>query len=1377
MVRESGLTGDEGREPVEGAAGRPEGSFFTGRKEVLGRIAAWLEADRAGLFLVTGPAGCGKSAVLDRIATLNGPVRRQETEAHEDDAPVPRLARPLASVLLRDLSPLRAASELARQLGLPEPRNADDFRAGLRESSPQPVLVLDGLDEVLAEHLRAMIEELVLPLGRTAQVLLGSRESALHSRIAEGGYRGETLPDALARLTGAEVTVEDLGREQHTRADIGAYVFNRCVAAGVPEDRARKAGESVAARPTAVEDGFLFARLVAGSLSAGADGGRLPDSVEAAFEEDLRAGPVRVRADGTELPSAARDLLTALAWTAGRGMPAGGVWAEVAGALGGGGDMSYDESDVDWLLSAYGRYVVEDSEGGQTVYRLFHHACVPLLADRAGPGGSGAGEVVLAALVEHVERRAVGDDWAAIDPYVVRGLAPHAVRAGAPGIAMLRGLAERGGAGAAPVLAQDGAEPVLAQVGAAPVLAQALSRFSARLGTEGDLQGALDAAREAAGLYREMEHGVPGAFGTALVRALIDLAHAHAATGDREGALPPAREVVELRRSLAEAGNSASHPDLAPALSRLGRRVSDIGDREGAVALTLEAVSVCRQHVERTPAAIRPGLAAALTDLAASLAAVRQPRTAVAAAQEAVDIYRELAASYPDEFLAPLAAALTQLSAHREDDGDLAGCVAPAREAVELCRELAALRPAAFQPQLAGALQNLADRLSATGDHANALTTVRDGALLYAEVATRHHDVFQPDFARSMSSLANKTAAAGDLSSAIILASEAVRLQRELTLDRPTAALPGLATMLNHLATHLAATGDPAAALPNAEEATALWGRLAAEDPDAFLPRYATALSDLGNRRANLGDVSGALAAARESVGIRRPLAAQQPAVFRQDLATALTRLAAHLHRAEDPAAGLSASEEAVALFRELAGHEPALRSALAGSLGTLAQNLGATGNRKEALKTAGEGVRILRGLVADTGTVHLPDLAHALQNLSKHLEAHHDAEGAVSAAEEAATAYRTLALENPDAFEKDLVSALLNLAQTLARTGDHTSAVRHFDETVAEFASAHPATGHRLGAERSIFLLACPAPHASAGVRELVALLDGESKPDAGANAVTVRARRALRAYGDTQAVRTAWEAETGSPVPVWLDLSPETLNLVSSWMFAPNWPASRDFWSRNAEALSSRETAAALEEAALLDPGTAQRHAALREIVMAHGVTAAYDPLILREQLAEWVDCADWAESRAFLQDHPRILQIQPPEATPLTHVALLDVARIEGLDAAYRLVEDRVALQAYVERALDTGDGTALMHAAAVEGQVFNDKLSSLTHAQASMVLAGAVDAVEPDDLATLLPRAREEIRVRLLREICALSVQHAHPHGDTWLRIVQALSGPA
>ncbi|MEK8142704.1 hypothetical protein NKH18_12110 [Streptomyces sp. M10(2022)] len=97
--------------------------------------------------------------------------------------------------------------------------------------------------------------------------------------------------------------------------------------------------------------------------------------------------------------------------------------------------------------------------------------------------------------------------------------------------------------------------------------------------------------------------------------------------------------------------------------------------------------------------------------------------------------------------------------------------------------------------------------------------------------------------------------------------------------------------------------------------------------------------------------------------------------------------------------------------------------------------------------------------------------------------------------------------------------------------------------------------------------------------------------------------------------------------------------------------------------------------------------------------------------------------------------------------------------------------------MERALAAGDGNALLHAAAIEGQVFDDRLSSLTHAQAGMALSGVVEGIEPEELATLLPRAREETRARLLREIVALSVQHAHPHGETWLRIVQALSGAA
>ncbi|MFE2377224.1 tetratricopeptide repeat protein [Streptomyces sp. NPDC059398] len=1398
---------------ARGAGYREEGWFFTGRREVLGRITAWLEADEAGLFLVTGPAGCGKSAVLGRVATLTDPVRRKETEAHgglREDDPDPGLrpGRSLASVHLRGLSPLRAASELARQLGLPEPRNADDFRGEFRGLSPRPLLVIDGLDEVPAEHLRAMIEELVFPLSRTGPVLLGSRERAFRSRIEEDGQVHETLPDALARLTGTGVTTADLEREPHTQEDIGAYVFRRCAAAGVPDDRAREAGDAVAARATAVGGGFLFARLVTGSLPAGARAGDdqwlsgLPDSIGAAFDEDLRVGPVRVRADGTELPYAARDLLTALAWTVGPGMPAGGVWEEVAGALGGGA-VSYDESDVDWVLSAYGRYVVEDAEDGQAVFRLYHHAFVSYLAGREGPEGSEAGEVVVAALVAHVERRAVGGDWGAVDPYVVWGLARHAALAGAPGIGMLRGLVERAGPGAA------------------PFLAQALQYFSERLRTEGDLDGALSTAREGLSLWEELERESPGNHRAAVARGLMNVAGHCAATGDLAGALAPAREAVVIQRALADSGAYDALPDLADSLSTLANRLAGVGDHESALGPMREAVRIYRELATRSPEAFRPGLARTLTNLAAHLVSGGQHRAALPHAKEAVGIYRGLGALHPGAFLGHLSTALNNLagslsstgahadalppaeeavriqramagggsdallsladslnnlSAHRADAGDRAGALASIQEAVDIYRDLGARHPTAFLPGLAAALTNLSQRVSATGDPKGARAPAQEAARLYAKLAAEHPGAFRADLALSLSTLAG-TLSADDRGTAVALLREAVRVQREVAAEQPTAHLPELADLLHNLAKALVAAGEPAAALPQAEEAVGVRRRLVSLDPSASSARLATALSHLGTVRAVLGDVSGALASTREALPLQRELAARQPA-FRPDLASTLNNLANHLNDAGDPAAALRAAEESVAIHRELfAQHPAAFRSDLARALLPLAESLAATGSPEKALAPAHESVRLWRELAADQADTSLPDLATALNNLGVYLEQNHDYDGAVTSAREAVAIRRGLALADPGAFGTVFVTALNNLAESLAHTGDHTSAVHAFDEAVDSFVTVHPATARRIGVERGVFLLSCPAPWPEAGLRELVACLDRTPVEPEGPDPVAVRARRALRADGGQDAVRTAWEEETGAPAPAWLALSPETLALVGSWLFAPDWPRSRDVWSRNADALSSDEAATALEELALLDPGTAQRHTVLREAVLVHGVTAAYDPLILAEQLAEWVGCADWAESRAFLQDHPRLLQAQPSRTTPLAHVAVLDIARTEGLDAAYRLVEDRTALQAYVERALAAGDGNALLHAAAVEGQVFDDKLSSLTHAQAGMVLAGAADGVEPDELATLIPRAREETRIRLLREIVALSVRHADPHGGTWLRIVEALSGAA
>ncbi|MEU0758485.1 tetratricopeptide repeat protein [Streptomyces microflavus] len=695
-----------------------------------------------------------------------------------------------------------------------------------------------------------------------------------------------------------------------------------------------------------------------------------------------------------------------------------------------------------------------------------------------------------------------------------------------------------------------------------------------------------------------------------------------------------------------------------------------------------------------------------------------------------------------------------------------------AEEEVRSRRAAAEGDPATGLPGLAAALGELSALRAGAGDREGALAPAKEAARIYAELGMKRPDRFQAELAQAMGALGDRIADTGDRATAVPFAKQSVRLQRELVEEEePGASVPALAEYLLSYAGHLAATGEAVEAVPLAEEAVGLLRRLAEEDPEAFLPRLAAALHGLGGHRATVSDTSGAVEAAQEACGRLRELAAQRPGAFRPELATALDGLAGHLDKAGDVAAGLRAAEEAVALHREPAAERPeACRPGLAAALLTLARSLASTGGPEVALPPAREAVDLLR----EQGDAFLPDLAHSLQALGTHLERSGDAEGAVEAFWEAVALHRSLALESPGT---SLVSALDDLTRALALTGEHAAAIEEYDETVKEFAPADPATARRLGVERSAFLLRCPAPWPATGVAELVTWLDEDPEGSGGADTVTVRARQALRSYGDIEAVHTAWEEETFTSVPDWLALPPETLDLVSSWMFAPNWPRSRDFWSRNADVLGGEETAVALEELSILDPHGAQRHALLRAAVLAHGVTAAYDPLILSEQLAEWLECADWKESRAYLEEHPRLLTVQPPDDTPLAHVAMLDIGRTEGLDSAYRLVEDREALQAYVDRALEAGDGTALMHGGGIEGQVFRDRLASLTHAQVALVLSGGTEGFDPDDLAALRHKSDEETRARLVRETVALSARHPEPHGETWLRIIRALGGDA
>ncbi|MDQ0747913.1 hypothetical protein QF034_002144 [Streptomyces africanus] len=1396
---------------ARGVGHREEGWFFTGRRRVLGRIVAWLETGDPGLFLVTGPAGCGKSAVLGRIATLADPQARQEAERQEalrggDPDPGVRDPRSFAAVHLRGLDALRAAAELAARLRLDQPRSVDAFRAALRELPVPPVVVLDGLDEVPAEHTQEVIEELVFPLSRMLPVLVGSRERPFLSKLANG----ETLPQALQRYIGMGVVTVDLEREPDTRADIAAYVRRRCEAAEV--DGSRVAG-ALAERATEADGGFLFARLVTGFLISRLREGvvresdllaGLPESVEAAFEEDLRSGPVRVRDDGTELASAARDLLTALAWAAGHGMPAGGVWEAVASAL---GDAVYDEDDVHWVLSAYGRYIVEDGAESQAVYRLYHREFVTHLRGRGGPGGAGAGLVVCRTVVDLVRRDARVGDWSAVDPYLLMWLPRHAVWAGQPGIDMLRAIVEWDGK-------------------ALPLLAVALHDLAAFLSVEGRHETALALSYEAAELFSGLAEADPGTHGAVFASSLFNIAATLNLSGARQAAIEPLSMAVRIRREVART-DPGLLPDLAASLNEFGALLAWAGDDRAALEAGLESVTVRRELARTDPAAHQRDLARALTHLSNHLANNGDSRAALTTAREAVQLHAGLAEADPSAHLPGLAAALHTLAGRLADSGDHRAALETADRAVRIRCDLARADPAAHLAELASSVHNFAMLLAGNGDHPAALTAAQEAAHLYTRLARTDPVTHLPGLAHALNNLAIRLADNGDLQGAIGPAQEAVRIHRELVRVNPTAHLPDLATSLNTLAAGLARNGDRQAAVETIEEAVDIRRELAEGNPTAHLPALAMALNNLAGHLSRNGSPQSAIEPARESVGIRRVLAEADPAAYLPGLAFALNNLASHLADTSDAAAALETARESVCIKRELARAHPAAHlPGLAGTLSNLAGYLTRTGDREAALATSREAVQIYTEVTGTNRAAHLPDFAMALNNLASHLADNGDHPAALTTAREAVHLYTELTgtnraahlpglaqalyglalrlaengedraavgsaresfelrLElvrtNPAAHFSGLVTSLNNLADQLARSGDVDEALRLFSDTTCAIARDHPGAGHLVESECGVFQLRLPdRASKAAGLRRLIGVLvrDTDEVPDS----IAVRVRDKLRTFIQEDPDRLSlfeevWRHETSTALPDWIRIRAEVLTAVDAWLEAATWSESHDFWTRHADVLSSDEASAALAERAVFT-FVADQHIALRLRILSEGAAPVFRRLHVEDAVLDWVDREPLKASRLFFQENADFLLDEHADAVlqdigSAAHSALVHMARTEGIDTAYERVQKRESLQRYVERAVADGDAAALTAASALELDVYGDALSSRAHAQAATLLTGEGEVPAPD---APVADAPPETRTRLLTELAALS---ARPGQDPapWLRLIQSLTQP-
>ncbi|MGH3900284.1 MAG: hypothetical protein ACRDTA_18975 [Pseudonocardiaceae bacterium] len=535
-----------------GAEPQPERWLFTGRRAVLQRIVTWMGGDTPGALVVTGPAGCGKSAVVGHIVALSDPGVREELLAHGPAGPDPGVGAVDASVDLRGMNEQDLAVALAGQLGLRKPEAGWQLIADLTRMASPPTLVLDGLDDAIPEQLDKIATELLVALGTVARVLLTTRQQEfLWCGPPSEGSRVVELPE----MFGRDVPVIDLDAEADTPGDIEQYVARR-LRAGGRDDLVEQVAPALAGRATEF-GGFLYARIMTTQIlrrvidvSAQGWQWQVATTVGGALDHGLSTGVSLVR-DGAKIPGAARDLLHALAWSLARGMPRV-VWEAAATALSP-DDVEYRAADLDWVLEHYGCYVVEDEQDGEAIYRLYHQELAEHLTGSPLPlPGSPAAQALAETLVALPEAKPPADGTPdRRSPYLRRNLTRHASIAGTPGVDALYRLVK------------DTPEIYL------PELAVSVHQLATRLAELGEHAAALAPARQAVSIYRVLANANPTTYLPFLAMVLNDHAVYLSATGQREPALAPGAEAVDTFHVLTETDPTVFLQHLVTSLNNL----------------------------------------------------------------------------------------------------------------------------------------------------------------------------------------------------------------------------------------------------------------------------------------------------------------------------------------------------------------------------------------------------------------------------------------------------------------------------------------------------------------------------------------------------------------------------------------------------------------------------------------------------------------------------------------------------------------------------------------------------------------------------------------------------------------------------------------
>lgn len=339
---------------------------FTGRTAERRTITSWLQEAPQGLFVVSGVAGSGKSALLGMLLASSDPAVRAALEA-AGQPPIPADLRPAdqafdAIVNLSGRTIRDSVAMLAAGLHLTDTDNPDaliDQVAG-RPDTDRVTVMVDALDEARDPFL---VAALLRRLGSQSEVrvLVGTRQSL------NEGPDNPTPPDS-GILDALGAPPEQVIKLPLDPDAVFEYTRSR-LAAKLPDSLTDRI-DDLASAIAGYEQPFLFARLAVHEIAAelgwtvpGADLDRLLDSGHSGIFAHTVA---RLRHEKPQ----AEALMHALTYARGNGFPrTDGVWAVAASAI---SNTTITDTAVEQALLLAAPYIMQDTENGQTVYRLAH---------------------------------------------------------------------------------------------------------------------------------------------------------------------------------------------------------------------------------------------------------------------------------------------------------------------------------------------------------------------------------------------------------------------------------------------------------------------------------------------------------------------------------------------------------------------------------------------------------------------------------------------------------------------------------------------------------------------------------------------------------------------------------------------------------------------------------------------------------------------------------------------------------------------------------------------------------------------------------------------------------------------------------------------